>query len=57
MPVHYGSKDLHFQTISSPLGTQIPQATGYAYAMKHTRLLIFFLSFFLFPFLLLDFVI
>merc|ERR1711879_417149 len=28
MPVHYGSKDLHFQTISSPLATQIPQATG-----------------------------
>ena len=25
MPVHYGSRQLHFQTISSPLGTQIPQ--------------------------------
>lgn len=25
MPVHYGSKDLHFVTISSPLATQIPQ--------------------------------
>lgn len=25
MPVHYGSKQLNFQTISSPLGTQIPQ--------------------------------
>ena len=25
MPVHYGSKDLHFMTISSPLSTQIPQ--------------------------------
>jgi hypothetical protein len=25
MPVHYGSNKLHFQTISSPLGTQIPQ--------------------------------
>lgn len=25
MPVHYGSKDLRFVTISSPLGTQIPQ--------------------------------
>jgi 2-oxoisovalerate dehydrogenase E1 component alpha subunit len=34
MPVHYGSKDLNFMTISSPLGTQIPQASGYAYGQK-----------------------
>lgn len=34
MPVHYGSRALNFQTISSPLGTQIPQATGSAYAQK-----------------------
>jgi 2-oxoisovalerate dehydrogenase E1 component alpha subunit len=34
MPVHYGSKELHFQTISSPLATQIPQASGAAYALK-----------------------
>jgi 2-oxoisovalerate dehydrogenase E1 component alpha subunit len=34
MPVHYGSKALNFQTISSPLGTQIPQAAGAAYALK-----------------------
>lgn len=34
MPVHYGSHDLHFMTISSPLGTQIPQASGYAYGQK-----------------------
>lgn len=34
MPIHYGSKKLNFQTISSPLGTQIPQATGAAYALK-----------------------
>nr|XP_033810856.1 2-oxoisovalerate dehydrogenase subunit alpha, mitochondrial [Geotrypetes seraphini] len=34
MPVHYGSKDLHFVTISSPLATQIPQAVGAAYAIK-----------------------
>lgn len=34
MPVHYGSKDLNFHTISSPLGTQIPQASGAAYALK-----------------------
>lgn len=25
MPVHYGSKELNFVTISSPLGTQLPQ--------------------------------
>ncbi|KAJ1941850.1 hypothetical protein EC988_006653, partial [Linderina pennispora] len=34
MPVHYGSKELNFQTISSPLATQIPQASGAAYAMR-----------------------
>ncbi|KAK9881980.1 hypothetical protein WA026_018169 [Henosepilachna vigintioctopunctata] len=34
MPVHYGSKKLNFVTISSPLGTQIPQAVGAAYALK-----------------------
>jgi len=34
IPVHYGSKKLNFQTISSPLGTQIPQAAGAAYALK-----------------------
>jgi 2-oxoisovalerate dehydrogenase E1 component alpha subunit len=34
MPIHYGSKDLNFMTISSPLGTQIPQASGYAYGQK-----------------------
>ncbi|XP_054744855.1 2-oxoisovalerate dehydrogenase subunit alpha, mitochondrial [Anastrepha obliqua] len=34
MPVHYGSKDLNFVTISSPLSTQMPQAVGAAYAMK-----------------------
>jgi len=34
MPVHYGSKKLHHMTISSPLATQIPQATGYAYGQK-----------------------
>ena len=25
MPVHYGSRDLNFVTISSPLATQLPQ--------------------------------
>lgn len=34
MPIHYGSKSLNFMTISSPLGTQIPQASGYAYGQK-----------------------
>lgn len=34
MPVHYGSRRLNFQTISSPLATQIPQAVGAAYAQK-----------------------
>ncbi|KAF0979011.1 hypothetical protein FDP41_002081 [Naegleria fowleri] len=34
MPVHYGSKKLNFQTISSPLGTQIPQAAGAGYVYR-----------------------
>eukprot|EP00873_Tetraselmis_striata_P044888 jgi/Tetstr1/465152/TSEL_009875.t1 len=34
MPVHYGSTDLHFHTISSPLGTQLPHAVGAAYTLK-----------------------
>jgi len=34
MPVHYGLKELHYMTISSPLATQIPQAAGYAYGQK-----------------------
>ncbi|KAJ1963140.1 hypothetical protein H4R35_007279 [Dimargaris xerosporica] len=34
MPVHYGTRDLHFVTISSTLATQIPQASGAAYALK-----------------------
>ncbi|MBU3002829.1 thiamine pyrophosphate-dependent dehydrogenase E1 component subunit alpha [Paraglaciecola arctica] len=34
MPIHYGSKALNFMTISSPLGTQIPQASGYSYGQK-----------------------
>ena len=34
MPIHYGDKKLNFMTVSSPLGTQIPQASGYAYGQK-----------------------
>ncbi|KAF2452870.1 dehydrogenase E1 component [Lineolata rhizophorae] len=34
MPVHYGSRKLNIHTISSPLATQIPQASGAAYAVK-----------------------
>lgn len=34
MSIHYGSRALHYQTISSPLATQIPQAVGYAYGQK-----------------------
>ncbi|CAM6054450.1 unnamed protein product [Sphagnum tenellum] len=34
MPVHYGSKELHFQTVSSPLGTQILHAVGAGYKFK-----------------------
>lgn len=34
MPVHYGSAELHFHTISSPLATQIPQASGAGFALK-----------------------
>ena len=37
MPVHYGSQRLNFQTISSPLATQLPQAAGAAYALKRRR--------------------
>ncbi len=34
MPIHYGSAACNIQTISSPLGTQLPQAVGAAYALK-----------------------
>jgi 2-oxoisovalerate dehydrogenase E1 component alpha subunit len=39
MPVHYGCKELNFQTISSPLATQLPQAVGAAYMMKRKNTL------------------
>ncbi|KAK5162877.1 uncharacterized protein LTR77_011134 [Saxophila tyrrhenica] len=34
MPVHYGSSKQHVHTVSSTLATQIPQASGAAYALK-----------------------
>lgn len=37
MPVHYGSTEHNFVTISSPLATQMPQAVGTAYAMKRAQ--------------------
>ncbi|EFO26143.1 2-oxoisovalerate dehydrogenase alpha subunit [Loa loa] len=37
MPVHYGSVEHHFVTISSTLATQLPQAVGSAYAFKRER--------------------
>lgn len=37
MPVHYGSKKLNYQTVSSPLCTQLPHASGcgYHYRVKN----------------------
>ncbi|KAF6205092.1 hypothetical protein GE061_019259 [Apolygus lucorum] len=37
MPCHFGSKDINFITISSPLTTQLPQAVGSAYAYKRAK--------------------
>lgn len=34
MPIHYGSKELNYVTLSSPLTTQLPQAVGTAYSFK-----------------------
>lgn len=34
MPVHYGSAELNIQTVSSPLSTQIPQASGLGYGLR-----------------------
>lgn len=39
MPVHYGSPDLNFVTISSTMATQMPQAVGSAYAYKRYAIL------------------
>lgn len=34
MPIHYGSKELNYVTVSSTVATQMPQAVGSAYAYK-----------------------
>ena len=34
MPCHYGAKEQHYATLSSPIGTQLPHAVGVAWAMK-----------------------
>jgi 2-oxoisovalerate dehydrogenase E1 component alpha subunit len=34
MPVHYGKKSLNYVTVSSPLATQIPQASGAGYSFR-----------------------
>mmetsp|Transcript_9496 Transcript_9496/g.13259 ORF Transcript_9496/g.13259 Transcript_9496/m.13259 type:complete len:426 (+) Transcript_9496:19-1296(+) len=34
MPIHYGSQACNVHTVSSPLATQIPHASGAAYAFK-----------------------
>lgn len=39
MPVHYGSGKHKIFTVSSPLATQIPQASGAAYALKLQRMM------------------
>lgn len=37
MPMHYGALNINLQTISSPLCTQLPQASGAAYALKMSK--------------------
>jgi 2-oxoisovalerate dehydrogenase E1 component alpha subunit len=34
MPVHYGSRKYNYQTVSSPLCTQVPQASGAGYHFR-----------------------
>jgi len=34
MPVHYGWKKVNYQTVSSPLSTQVPQASGAGYFLR-----------------------
>ena len=37
MPIHYGSKDINICTVSSPLCTQVPQASGAGYRYRITN--------------------
>ena len=37
MPVHYGSRDLNFVTISSPLATQLPQGAESSSSIAETQ--------------------
>lgn len=37
MPCHYAFRNIHFTSVSSPIGTQIVQATGAAMAMRIRR--------------------
>jgi TPP-dependent pyruvate/acetoin dehydrogenase alpha subunit len=37
MPIHYGSREHNFQTMSSPLATQLPHAVGAAYSLKLSK--------------------
>ena len=34
MPIHYGSRDMNIVTVSSPLMTQVPQASGAGYKFR-----------------------
>ena len=34
MPIHYGSRDINISTVSSPLCTQVPQASGAGYNFR-----------------------
>lgn len=37
MPVHYSFKEINFLSVSSPIGTQLTQAVGMAYAFKYKK--------------------
>lgn len=44
MPVHYGSKEFNFTTISSPLTTQLPQGTDIHKFAKQCQQLLLYLT-------------
>lgn len=37
MPIHFTSKEHSFFSISSPLATQIPQASGFGYGLRQSK--------------------